>query len=260
MKVRRSRYSSRPGTIFILFFTVSLVLCPALSFSGQFRVSPIRLEFGGEVKSGVVTVINEGDENLNIQVNAAQWIQDEEGKDRYEETSDIIFFPKIIILKKGEQRVVRAGIKMPRPGTEKTYRLFIEEIPHPKEAGAGGTNVAIAIRFGVPIFVRPLETKMKGEIVGVEMSGGTVGVIVRNTGNVHFVISSLNIRGRDGSGEVVFSRNLSGWYLLSGASRRYETSVPKEKCGTLKTLEVEIETDGFTLERNLDIEKGMCSS
>lgn len=233
------------------------VLLPASALPGEWRVMPIRLDLGRQAKSGVVTVINDAKERLQLQMKAYEWTQDAEGKDRYTETGDLIYFPKMMIFEKAEERILRAGIKVPATKREKTYRLFLEEIPGPRKAE--GVNVAIAIRFGVPIFVAPLEEEPRGEIAQVAMSKGTVKARVRNPGNVHFVIRSVAVKGKNAKGEEIFSRALSGWYLLAGASRTYATEVPAGLCPELATVDVEVATDRFPLSGHLDADTAMCS-
>jgi outer membrane usher protein FimD/PapC len=66
------------------------VLClPRAAPCGERRVSPIRLELGRQARSGVVTVINDSEERLQVQMRATEWTQDAEGKDRDEETGDL---------------------------------------------------------------------------------------------------------------------------------------------------------------------------
>src|SRR4030042_1339973 len=116
-----------------------LFLIASIAFSGEFRVTPIRLDFDRGTKSGVITIVNEAAEKLNVQMKAFEWTQNPDGKDQYTETNDIIFFPRIMSLEKSEEKILRAGIKIPATTREKTYRLFIEEIPEPKKGE--GVNV-----------------------------------------------------------------------------------------------------------------------
>lgn len=234
------------------------LLFPAVVQAGEWRVTPIRLDLGKDARSGAVTVINESENRLQVQVNAMEWTQDSEGKDRYEETGEILFFPRLMLLEKKEEKILRAGIKVPAIEKEKAYRLFIEEIPG---AGNGqGANVAVSIRFGLPIFVHPRKEEARGEAGPVAMSGGTVRIPVRNSGNVHFVVQSVHVAGKDGAGKEIFSRELSGWYLLAGASRLYTTSVPPEVCGSLKTIGIEVRTDKFPLRGQLIADPSMCTA
>jgi fimbrial chaperone protein len=252
----------RNNVIFLIFIFVGTVFChflsPSVALSGEWRVMPIRLDLGREAKSGVVTVINESDAKLQLQMKAFEWTQDSEGKDLYTETNDIIFFPKIMSLeKKNEDKLIRAGIKMPAAAKEKTYRLFVEEIPEPKKAE--GVHVAIAIRFGVPIFVKPLKEDLKGEIGKIELSKGSFSAIVHNKGNVHFIINSIEIKGKNLKGEDILSKELSGWYLLNGASRLYKTDIPHDVCKDISKISITLKTDNFTLDGNLDVDSSMCA-
>ncbi len=233
-----------------------LLLLPVAARAGDWRVSPIRLDLGRDAKSGAVTVANDSDDRLQVQMKAFEWTQDAEGKDRYEETGEILFFPRLMILERKEERILRAGIRVPATAKEKTYRLFIEEIPGPRKAE--GVNVAVAIRFGVPIFVKPLKEEVRGEVGAMSMSAGALLVPVRNTGNVHFVVQSVLVRGRNGAGEEIFSRELSGWYLLAGVSRGYSTAVPPEACGTMSVIEAEVKTDKLPLRGRMGVDRSMC--
>ncbi len=233
-----------------------LLLLPVLARAGDWRVSPIRLDLGRDAKSGAVTVANDSDDRLQVQMKAFEWTQDAEGKDRYDETGEILFFPRLMILEGKEERILRAGIRVPAAAKEKTYRLFIEEIPGPRKAE--GVNVAVAIRFGVPIFVKPLKEEVRGEAGPMSMSAGALLVPVKNTGNVHFVVRSILLRGLNGAGEEVFSRELSGWYLLAGVSRGYETIVPPEKCTAIAVIEAEVKTDKLPFRGRMVVDRPMC--
>jgi len=232
------------------------MLFPSYSFAGEWKVTPIRIELDKNAKSGVVTIVNEGTEKLNVQMKAFEWTQDAEGKDVYTETEDIIFFPKIMTIEKQEERILRAGIKIPAVAKEKTYRLFVEEIPEPRKSE--GINVAIAIRFGVPIFVKPIKAEAKGEIQKVELTKGVVSATVKNTGNVHFMINSLSVRGKNDKGEEIFVKDINGWYLLSDASRIYSAEVPQEICKDVSTIDVQVVTDKLNLNGKADVDKTMC--
>jgi fimbrial chaperone protein len=238
-------------------FAAVVLPWPSVAASGEWRVAPIRLDLGREAKSGVITVVNEAPEKLQVQLKAFEWTQDAEGKDRYEESADILFFPRILIFDKAEEKIVRAGIRMPAAAREKTYRLFIEEIPQPKKAE--GVNVAIAIRFGVPIFVKPLKEDARGEIEKIGMANATFQARVKNTGNLHFIVRSVAVKGKNLKGEEVFSTELGGWYLLAGASRLYETTLPREVCPEVVKVVVEVNTDKVPLTGELAADKTMCA-
>lgn len=248
--------SFRPLLLSPLFFFLLTGALAASAEAAQWHVSPIRLELGRKAKSGSVKVTNDGEEAMQLQMTAMEWTQDGEGKDQYRETRDLIYFPKIMELKGKEERVIRTGIRVPAAKTEKTYRLFIQEIP--MTGNPRGTSVAIAIRFGLPIFVKPVREEEKGEIGTPELEKGTVRTEVQNRGNVHFAIRSVVVKGVDPGGRPVFEKELSGWYLLAGASRIYSADVPGNKCKRIATFEVSVKTDHFPLESSVPGDPSRC--
>ena len=118
-------------------FSFSCSCFPLPPGPGSGASVPIRLDLGRDAKSGVVTVINESDDRLQVQMTAMEWTQDADGKDRYAETGDILFFPRLMIFDKKEEKILRAGIRVPAAAKEKAYRLFIEEIPGPRKHRKG---------------------------------------------------------------------------------------------------------------------------
>jgi fimbrial chaperone protein len=225
------------------------------AIAGQFGVSPIRLDLDRGAKTGAVTISNdETDKPLQVQMKLFAWTQDADGKDQYEESGDLTFFPRMMTLPPQEQRLLRAGIRLPPGTTERSYRLFVEEIPEPGKGTAAGAQVSVAIRFGVPIFVGPLKENAQGMIDKAAVTKGTLQVLVRNTGNVHFMIQTLTARSGD-----TFNNEVSGWYLLPGASRNHSISIPKDVCLKLSKVDVTVKTDKLELTRSVDIDKSMCS-
>lgn len=255
MKTGRSQTYSfflKSGLIILLL----IFFIPHITYAGEFRVTPIRLDLDRGAKSGVITIINEGEEKLHVQMRAFEWNQDAEGKDQYVETNDLLFFPRMMTLEKKEERILRAGIRIPATTKEKTYRLFIEEIPGPRKAE--GVNIAIAIRFGVPIFVKPFKENARGGIEKIEVLKGVLGVHIKNTGNVHFTIHSINMRGKNIQGQEIFSKELSGWYLLNNVSRSYTTPIPEELCKEISEIEIVVKTNRFNMNGKLDVVQAMC--
>ncbi len=235
----------------IIFFTTS-------AHAGNWRVSPIKVFFNAQTRTDVLTVTNDGDQPLNLAISAAQWSQDQDGKDVYQPATDLIFFPKQLTVEPKRERVIRIGIRALPPTREKTYRIFIREIP---DKGQKSSNtVAIAIQFGVPVFVAPPRENTKGSITDTTLSAGKISFKVRNDGSTHFRIDTVTLQAVSASGDVVYTKELEGWYLLSGSSRTYSAEISADACRRSDTLDIQVNADRIKLNGKIDVDKAMCSA
>jgi P pilus assembly chaperone PapD len=82
------------GAVFCL--VLMLLILPPVSYAGSFGVTPIRLDLDRATKTGAIKISNDADDTLQVQMQAFEWSQDAEGKDHYEASADLIFFPKIM--------------------------------------------------------------------------------------------------------------------------------------------------------------------
>jgi fimbrial chaperone protein len=234
-----------------------ILLAPAFVWAGSFKAVPIKLYFDARVKSAVLKITNEGDEKVTVQLDAMQWGQNEKGKDLFEETGDIVFFPTIVDIEKGEERIVRVGFQGQRAlGEERTYRLFLEELPVTKP---GVMALKFALRISIPIFIRPQKEAVEWAIDGVDLAGQRLAVRVRNSGNSHIFINKIRATGIDASGKEVFSRDVTGWYTLPGASKAFAMGVTPEECLNTGTIKLIVETGAAAKEATLEVDRAMCS-
>ncbi|MFQ5598469.1 MAG: molecular chaperone [Nitrospiria bacterium] len=259
---------------FIVFkaLAIALFLFPVTVTAGQFTVSPIKLQFDQRSRSGAIHVFNEEKKPLKVQIKAYEWSQDTKGKDRYTETKDILFFPKITTVHPNKDRIIRVGIQGPfnqqektnrqqektNRQQEKTYRLFIEEIPD-KTAVEAQTQINVAIRFGVPIFVEAEKKQIAGKVAQISLREGQLRMSILNEGNTHFVIQSIRVRGIQSNGQEHYSKEISGWYLLNGSRRAYATHVPPDICRQTTAFNVEVKTNEFSLHEKLNVDQNLCT-
>ncbi len=244
-----------------------LVAVPLLAGRAQassFSVSPMALDLSASVRSGAFTVVNSDTDKLDCQVNVKAWSQDASGKDVFTDAGDIVFFPKIMTVEPNGQRAIRVGVKIPATTAEKTYRLFVEEIPSPKKptmvkkAGNITAGLSIAFQYAVPIFVTPLNPRESGEIDSFSLSQGTVKASVKNTGNVHFKLLTVTFTGRNAAGTELFSKEIGGWYVLQGMARPYAAAVPQDVCARLAVIDVKAQAENFEITGTLHVQKKMC--
>ena len=207
-----------------------------------------------------MTLTNVGSDRLSFQLRAMEWKQDDVGKDVYVDTSDIIFFPRILTIEPSEERIIRVGVKVIPAAEERAFRLFIEKLPEvSSEPIIPGAHLNIIFRFALPIFVEPAVHQPKGEIASATLAKGEVTLVLKNLGNEHYrVDDGVVIKGVTGQGDQVFNHTFPDRYVLAGITKRYVTTIPPATCDELATLEVSAKTEQFTLAQSLKVDAAMC--
>jgi fimbrial chaperone protein len=206
--------------------------CMAPAIAGRFSVAPIRVDFGGGVRIGAVTVTSEDDHPLVFRNTPSVWTQNADGGDVYTPTSDLVVTPPLLRVEAGEPRIVRIGTLREPGDIERSYRVFLEE-QAPANAEGGTATIAVVIKFGVPVFVAPRSERIAGTAEIVERKPGRITLRVKNTGNVHFNVETITANG-------VAVKDVLSWYLLPGTTRRYDLAIPPDACtGTALDLRIQ---------------------
>jgi fimbrial chaperone protein len=226
---------------------------PRLARGAEFSVSPIRLELEPGARSAAVTVTNDDVRPLRMQMRLVEWTQDAQGVDVYRDSDELVYFPRLMSVPPGEKRLVRVGLKTPAAASERTYRLYLDELPDSERPATSGLN--FTIRFALPVFLPAAQAaKPAGAIESIRLDAGKLRVAVRNTGNRHFRIATIGVRSNAG-----FTAEAPGWYLLPGVTRVHTIEVPAEACRSLRRVEVAVKAGELSLEGGLDVEPGMCA-
>lgn len=246
------------GVLDAAALAVTLLLClfaPSVATAGLFSISPIRLDLDRGNKTDSISVSSdEPDTTLKMKSTLFEWTQNEKGEDVYTESNDLVYFPRIFDIEKQEKRIVRVGLKVPAGATEKSYRLFIEELPPKPDPDRKGAQVLFVLRFGIPIFVRPDKEQLAGTIEAVEAAPAVATIVVKNTGNENFQIQSLAVKSAAG-----FEKEIVGGYVLAGSVKRIAASFPAELCGKLDKLQIVMKTDRVgTVEHTFDWDASRC--
>lgn len=242
---------------------LGLVLQAGNMSGSAFKVTPVRVTFSGP-SSTLLTLRNESDQPLRFQISSYTWSQDPRGAVQLGPTDDIVFFPALLSLNAGEERKVRVAATVAATDVEKTYRIFFEELPPLDTRNEkSGAQVRILTKMGIPIFVAPTKGNAEASIDSVRVEKGTLGFDVRNSGNVHFALEGVKLRGIGSNGETLFDRQLGGWYVLAGSPRTYSVEVPAADCSKLKKVVIEAQTDitsvgSGTVTREFEVSPGLC--
>ena len=226
--------------------------------AADFTVNPIQIFLPGPNQSAILTVQNTSGEPLRFQLNAFAWNQDAAGGMLLTPTSEIIFFPRLLALAPGEQRIVRVGTSAPAGPVERTYRIFVEELPPPAQAAAPPGQVRVLARMGIPIFVEARTGKAELRLTRPAQQPGRLVFELRNTGTKHAVPQSIRVRGQGPTGETLWEGEEAGWYILAGGQRLYDLPFPPEACVKTTAVAVEVRTEEQTLTERLDIAAAAC--
>jgi fimbrial chaperone protein len=256
------RHTMLRGLVARLAWLLGLALVLGLARparASSFTVNPIKVVLSDKDRSTLLTIQNQSNEILRFQVSVNGWSQSPGGEMVLSATKDIVVYPSILSLGPGEQRKLRIGVTVGPASLERSYRIFVEELPPLQSAQkSSSTEVRVLTKLGVPIFVEPAATASRASIANVAMSGGKLAFDLRNEGNVHFVAGKVIVRAVDGAGQPVHATEAQGWYVLAGTTRHFEVSLPSVACGKARTVLVEAPLDRATASARLEVRPGSC--
>ena len=237
----------------------ALMLCQgAAAHAASFTVNPTQIHLTSSTRSALLTLKNESDQPIRFQLSVMAWTQDPAGQMQLAPTQDVVFYPQLLTLAKGEERKVRVGVVVSATSVEKTYRLFVEELP-PLETNKPAGGVAMLTKMGIPIFLGPEKGTAKASLENLGVKQGSFGFTLRNGGTVHFVPESVTVKGLDQAGLTVFDASPAAWYILAGGTREFQVPVPASSCATIRVLSAEVRINGTVVKETLQVPSGACS-
>ncbi len=245
----------RTAGLALSFFLLALPASAA-----TFKVSPIQIYLSAGKTTELLSVENQSSDPVRLQVTAFGWNQSPRGEIELQPTEDVVFFPALLTLEPGKERKIRIGVSKPAGAIERTYRVFVEELPpleKPSEVG-NRSEVKVLTRFGVPIFVQPAKLTKTGAIENAKLESGTVKFQVKNTGNAAFSLLAVHASGAGADGSKTFENQAAGWYVLAGGERVYEIVVPPADCRRTKTISLEAKTERDAWKASLAVAPEAC--
>jgi fimbrial chaperone protein len=225
----------------ILFLALALPY-ETVALANSFQVSPIRVNLVPNESSTLITLHNESKDRLRLQVSVSAWEENKSGEMVLIPTEEIIFYPTLLTLNPGDQRNVRVGTKNAVVEKEKSFRIFIEELP--SQVTLTTTGVRLLTRMSVPIFIRPAKAQARPGVEQMALRAPEFSFELKNNGNAHFQPRQILVKGADAKGETVLERKIPGWYVLAGGSRHYHIDVPKGDCVKINQVSVEFDFEG----------------
>lgn len=241
----------------VLALGLGLTSVPGVARAQPLEVSPIELELTSAAKTATLTIHNGGTEPLRLQVTAVAWQQGRRGEMLLSPTRDVTFFPGLLTVAPGDKRNVRVAAAAPFGDVEKTYRVFVEQLP----GAPSRTENAIRVRtkIGIPVYLEPPAPAARAELAELARSGSRISFVLKSTGNVRIQPSSVRVVGRDEAGAVVFERPLPAWYVLARGDRAYDSEAPRGDCARVTTVSAEVALGKDTLRAQLPTPGGVCA-
>ncbi len=189
--------------------------------AASFSVKPTRIFFK-DVHQTVLTVGNAGDKEVFIQTELMTWAQ-QEGKDVYTSSRDVLVSPPMFKVPAGGEQTVRIrflGDKSTK--VERTYRLFLQEVP--QQSKSDQATISATLKMGVPIFIQPEKSDSAQFDWRVMHSAEGATVQVSNTTNSHIQFTALKLSAQ--SGEVLSDEKVFV-YVLPGQIYRWNVKLKK---------------------------------
>jgi fimbrial chaperone protein len=241
----------------------AVLLSTAAASAGELEVTPVQLYVARGASSTLLTLKNQSTtEPLRLQLTGFAWKQKENGDMDLAPSDDLVLFPQMVTLPPSAERKIRVGTTAAPAAVERTYRIFVEELP-PLENAANpeqGVRLNVRTRVGIPVFITPPKAAVEAKIeTPAWTKDGRLGVTVQNSGTVHFVARTLDVQGRDAAGTTVFEKPVQGWYVLAGESRAFDIELPKAACARTKSVSVTLTTERGVFTRKFEAPGGACA-
>ena len=247
---------------YILHFLTFIFACltAELSSASSLQVSSVNIIFDGSQKVTSIEVKNHSNSAVLVQSELVSWVQ-ANNRPVYTQTDDLIISPPIFELSANQSQTMRFALRDPRtPEVEKTYRVYLTELPVAQEPELETqpkvSKLKFSLRLGLPIFVgaRDLKSKLKFSITK-NCANDSWLFTATNSGAKHDRVLDFELRDAS-SGNVVIAAGATTRYVLANSTISWELNtgninaasplLAKIKYYPMKTEEVlikPIETD-----------------
>lgn len=252
--------ASRLSAILSSLAIAASIFAPLTARAGEFDVKPIRIFLNKDATSGILTVQNEANVPLRLQIAGVTWRNGDDGQPRLGETDDLIVFPTLVTIMPLEQRNIRVGFRGAPQGSERAYRISLDELPSLESQLDRSKNSGLQVRtrITVPVFFAPASERRDAQISQLALRRGSIHAVFGNTGNVHAIVDSARIVARDAAGTKIVDESLKGWYVLAGETRDFQLRTPRAQCPKIASLSVLVRSDIGTYSRTQAVSPGSC--
>ena len=193
--------------------TGALLFHAAVAAADGVSVNPVRVELAAGQKAAALTVTNETDQVRVMQASISAWGPRE---DALAPAKDALIAPALFRLPPHGKQLVRVGLSNVSADApaERTYRLFLEEVP---EGGAAPNQIRVMLRFSIPLFLAPARVSDALQWSLHRGAGGQAVLALDNRGNRHVRIDAVTVT--PASGGTAQQRQMT--YVLAGGHHEW---------------------------------------
>jgi fimbrial chaperone protein len=211
-------------------FVLGIVAAGSPASAGSFKIDPVNLSIPADRSTTSLKLTNTGKEPVSVRAVTYRWTQ-ADGKDVYDETTNVIVSPPIFTLAPAQAQLVRIGVSERRSGD--AYRVIFEEIP---SKGSSGSLVQVALRLNLPLFIEAVGGEPNVEWQAWRDAAGLITLEARNTGTKYQKVLAIDANSNRGR-ELSLSRQMG--VVLPASSRQWLVgNHPELIAGSPITLEI----------------------
>ena len=124
-------------------------------------ITPVAIELNDQTKVNSITYANDSKFEVLVQPSQMLWTQ-ENGKDKYTQTSDLLIVPAFVKIPAGQKQIFRVTRRDKNEAEPKAYRLILEDVSE-DVSDALTENQSSVIRFkfnhNLPVYFYPKSVK-----------------------------------------------------------------------------------------------------
>lgn len=220
---RRTPVASRvaAGALMLAMLVAGADLVGTRVAASVFRVAPVTVEVFGDGKASVMTVSNQDQRPITVQIRLFRWTQDG-GEEHVVPTDRVVASPPVLQIAPGASRIVRVVRVEPAPAVaEEAYRILLDEVPDPRNARGG--DVMLLLRQSVPVFFGASLRARADVRFALAGKRDAIALAATNAGPRRVRLSGMTVR--DATGKVLLKRDGLYGYVLARTGMRWPLAV-----------------------------------
>ena len=188
---------------------------PHASAAGGVAIDPVNVVMTPGQAASTLTIANRSDREISFQLRAFAWQQDSKGENQLVRTNELLVSPPLGTIAPGATQIARLVLSRTPEDRELSYRILIDEIPPPAEAGV----VRVALRFSIPVFAEPSGIAAPHVQWRVATQGAHAWLLATNDGARHQYVRDIALNTSDG--RALHLKSDMPPYVLAGSERRW---------------------------------------